>query len=150
MFLAGAGVWLYVIWRTSTGLNQRGKYTIGYVTGRSVWASSGWSAQYRFTVDGITYTGSKSEWTNMIDTVGARYLLRYDSLAPGWHQVYYEFPIPDSIQQAPPNGWRWRPWPNPEHPELSRPEPVRTPTEAELWPSTQAKPVDSASAGSGW
>jgi len=127
---------------------RRGKYTIGYVTGRTVMPSSGWSIQYRFAVRDTTYTGSAPEHGGMNRKDGARYLLTYDSLAPDWSQIDYEAPIPDSIGQAPPNGWRWRPWPDSAHPELSRP--AHTPTEAELWPQTKAVLPDSTAARTGW
>ena len=131
--VAGTAWWGYVLWRTSVGL-QRGKYTIGYVSGRTVLPGSGWSVQYRFTVEDALYTGSAPEETDMNTATNARYLVLYDSTAPDWHQIYYEDPIPDSIRRAPRNGWRWRPWPDPAHPELSSPpRPARDSAEAAMW-----------------
>ena len=131
----GAIVWGGVLYRTSMGLRQ-GKYTIGYVTGRTVMPSSGWSVQYRFMLGDIIYTGSKAEHSGMNRADGARYLVKYDSLAPDWHQVYYEAPIPDSIRRAPRNGWSRRPWPDPEHPArgpLPAARPARDSTQAAMW-----------------
>jgi hypothetical protein len=98
--------------------------------------SSGWSVQYRFTLDDVVYTGSKSEHSGMNRADGARYLVKYDSLSPDWHQVYYEAPVPDSIRQAPRNGWSHRPWPDPEQPADSPPpagRPARDSAEAAMW-----------------
>ena len=136
VFIAVVAMCVGAFYRDYVGL-KRGKYTIGYVTGRTVLPSSGWSVQYRFAVNDAVYTGSAPDVSGMNRADGARYLLKYDSLAPDTHQIFYEDPIPDSIARAPRNGWRWRPWPNPDHPELSAPppplRPARDSTEAALW-----------------
>lgn len=137
--LAGGFYWFFI--RRTNLLWERGKYTIGYVTGRTVLPSSGWSVQYRFVVDDALYTGSAPEETDMNTGANARYLVLYDSTAPDWHQVYYEAPVPDSIHQAPRNGWRGRPWPDPAHPELSGPVPVRVPrdsAQSAMWREMEA------------
>lgn len=129
-FVAISGFYIY---RTRVGLIQ-GKYTIGYLTGSSLTVSSGWTLEYDFMVNEVVYKGSRWEDDNMNTKIGARYLVRYDSTAPKWHQIYYEDPIPDSIRRVPANGWRWRPWPDPAHPELSPPSrPARDSAEAAMW-----------------
>lgn len=135
---AFAATFCYYIYRTRVGLIQ-GKYTIGYLTGSSLTVGSGWTLEYDFTVNGVVYKGSRWEEDNMNTNIGARYLVRYDSTAPKWHQIDYEAPVPDSIRQAPRTGWRWRPWPDPERPELSAPpRPPRDSTEAAMWREMEA------------
>lgn len=124
-----------VFYRGTIGLD-RGKYAIGYVTGRTVMPSSGWSVQYRFTVRDTVYFGSAPDENDMNWNNGARYLLKYDSLAPKWHQIFYKAPIPDSIRRAPRNGWSRRPWPDPEHPArgpLPAARPARDSAQAAMW-----------------
>lgn len=127
----------YYLYRTREGLMHRGKYTIGYVTGAALTVTSGWTLEYRFEINGKAYTGSRREESMTNTAVGARYLVKYDSLSPDWHQVYYEAPVPDSIRQAPRDGWRHRPWPDPEHPDAAVAQPAARPArnsaEAAMW-----------------
>ena len=134
--LGFVGLYGYYLYRTREGLMHRGKYTIGYVTGSGLTVSSGWTLEYGFEVNGKAYTGSRREESKTNTAVGARYLVKYDSLSPDWHQVYYEAPVPDSIRRAPRNGWSRRPWPDPAHPAHGlRPaaRPARDSAEAAMW-----------------
>ncbi len=93
-------------------LRARAKYTIGYVQG-SHWAmKNGKQINYYATISGATYKGGKDELPGM-RLAGGRYLVKYDSLDPEVKTVYFEYSIPDSIVEAPANGWRTPPFPVP-------------------------------------
>ena len=88
-------------------LHERANYTIGYITG-SHWAvKSGRQVDYEMTINGKVYKGGDDELPGM-KIEGARYLVKYDSIDPEWKVVYYAHPVPDSIGEAPPNGWLQR------------------------------------------
>ena len=104
---------LYQYWTSHADLlRTRAKYTIGYVRG-SHWAvKSGRQINYFTIVSGATYKGGDDELPGM-KVNGGRYLVKYDSLDPGTKAVYYDHPIPDSIKEAPANGWTNPPFPIP-------------------------------------
>lgn len=89
----------------SHSLHQRGKYTIGYVTGWTQTLKSGRSITYRCTIRGLTYEGRSLEVKGMNTKPGARYIVVFDSLDPSVNEAYYENPIPVALTAAPPNGW---------------------------------------------
>lgn len=86
-------------------LHQRGKYTIGYVTGWTQTLKSGRSITYRCTIRGLPYEGRSLEVKGMNAKPGARYVIVFDSLNPSSNEAYYENSIPATITVAPPNGW---------------------------------------------
>ena len=86
-------------------LRERGKYTIGYVRGTHWAVKSGKQVDFYITVNGQTYRGGADELPGM-KIKGGRYLVKYDSLDLQTKGVYYQYAIPDSIGEAPANGWR--------------------------------------------
>ena len=106
----------WVLWdyfHHSDLLHERAKYTVGHVRGTHWAVKSGRQVDYLMTVNGQTYQGGSDELPGM-KIEGGRYLVKYDSLDPEVKGVYYEHPIPDSVGEAPANGWFTPPFPVPD------------------------------------
>ena len=50
----------------------------------------------------------------MATAEGSRFVVKYDSIHPATNVGYFAIDIPDSIRQAPANGWRKPPFPMPQ------------------------------------
>lgn len=94
----------FFIHRTNL-LQQRGKYTVGYVTGRIAGGKSMGAISYRCRIGGVIYNGSSGEEQGMEERVGTPYLVEYDSLDPSENQAYFDRPLPAAVGSPPPNGW---------------------------------------------
>lgn len=86
-------------------MQQRGKYTVGFVTGWTQTLKSGRSITYRCTVDGVTYNSSNLEKKGMNSEVGMRYLVEYDSLNPSLNYAYFGHPLAPNFGNPPVAGW---------------------------------------------
>lgn len=86
-------------------MQQRGKYTVGFVTGWSQTLKSGRSITYRCTVDGVVYNSSNLEKKGMNSEVGMRYLVEYDSLNPSVNYAYFGHPLAPNFGNPPAAGW---------------------------------------------
>lgn len=91
------------------GLVTRAKFTIGSLGNSYYIPKSGRSFNYRFTVNNRIYGGSGLVRPGMDEAVGARYLVKFDSIDPTISAAYFIVPIPASIRQAPSKGWRQPP-----------------------------------------
>ncbi|MGI4737737.1 MAG: hypothetical protein ACRYG7_21425 [Janthinobacterium lividum] len=91
-------------------LAQRAHYTIGYLTGSHYSVKNGKYFDFRFTVADSVYQGSSLSEKGMHTATGSRFVVKYDSLHPASNVGYFAQAIPDSIRQAPPNGWRKPPF----------------------------------------
>ena len=106
-------VWLFSnYFHHSDLMRERAKYSVGHVRGTHWAVKSGRQVNYLMMVNGQTYQGGDDEVPGM-KIEGGRYLVRYDSLDPEWKAVYYKHPIPDSVGEAPANGWFTPPFPVP-------------------------------------
>ncbi len=92
--------------------HERAKFTIGYLTGY-VYQKSGKSYNFRFGVQGTEYEGQSLSNKHMDDRDGGRFVVEYDSLDPGTNVGHFDVFVPDSIRQAPANGWTRPPFPVP-------------------------------------
>ncbi len=93
--------------------HQRAKFTIGYLTGYVYKPKSGKYYNYRFEVQGTEYEGQSEPDKGMDDSDGARFVVEYDSTHPGTSLGHFVVLVPDSIRQAPANGWTRPPFPVP-------------------------------------
>lgn len=103
--VAFAFLYYWLVFHKNKVMHQRGKYTIGYVTGWRQTLKSGRSIDYQCAVNGITYSSSVLEEKGMNSTVGTRYLVEYDSTAPELNYIYYHRPLSIRLGNAPLNGW---------------------------------------------
>lgn len=61
---------------------------------------------FLFTVADSTYESASRGMNDELHMKkGSRFVVKYDSLSPGSNIGYFEYAVPDSIRQAPPNGW---------------------------------------------
>lgn len=98
----------------NSGLATRGKFTIGLLGTSHYIPKSGRSFNYQFTVNEIVYGGSGLVRPGMDESVGTRYLVKFDSIDPTISTAYFIVPIPASIRQAPSKGWNRPPISVPE------------------------------------
>lgn len=106
-YVGCAGFLALYIWSIHRGnvMVERGKHTVGYVTGWTQTAKSGRSIDYRCVIGGVTYKSSALERQGMNSTVGTRYLVEYDSLDPSVNNAYYDHPLLNGVDRVPFNGW---------------------------------------------
>ena len=103
--------WLiYGIFGRSKAMSDHPRYTIGYVekTGYVIGPSSHSETIFNYYVNGKQYVGGKSGDLLTDDT---RYLVKCGSQDLSFYFFYKKVPIPDSIKQAPPQGWETPPFP---------------------------------------
>ena len=93
--------------------HERAKFTIGYLTGYVYQPKSGKYYKYRFEVQGTEYVGESLPDKGMDDRDGARFVVEYDSIDPEENLGHFAVLVPDSIRQAPANGWTRPPFPVP-------------------------------------
>ena len=106
-------IWLAMYWYEGAGLlRERAKYTVGHIRGTHWAVKSGRQVDYFMMVNGQMYKGGSDEVPGM-KIEGGRYLVKYDSLDPESKAVYYKYSIPDSVGEAPANGWFTPPFPVP-------------------------------------
>ena len=103
--------WLiYGTFGRSKAMSDHPRYTIGYVkkTGYVLGPSSHSETLFNYYVNGKEYLGGESGDLLTDDT---RYLVKCGSQDPSFYDFYKKVPIPDSIKQAPPEGWETPPFP---------------------------------------
>ena len=105
-FMAGLG---YLHYGRVQKLRANSRYTIGYVYKTHWTVKSGKFADYRFTVNGTTYTGSDKALADM-RLQGGRYVVEFHPPDPSIKVINYHAPVPDSVASAPPNGWQTPPF----------------------------------------
>lgn len=110
----GLGALAFINYRWQADqMHVRARFTIGLLDDWHYTAKSGRFFNYHFAVRGVPYEGSSSRQAHMNEAKGTRYLVEYDSLAPAQNVGHFDIAIPDSIRQAPANGWGKPPFPLP-------------------------------------
>jgi hypothetical protein len=97
-----------------SAMHTRAKFTIGYLEDYVYHLKNGKHYRFHFQVQGTVYQGTEQSQAGMDRRVGARFIVEYDSLDPTQHVGYFPLAVPDSIVQAPANGWREPPFPMPQ------------------------------------
>ena len=113
LFVVFAGFLLWAF-HDSTNMHKRAKYTVGYIKGWHPTAKSGIRYDFRFVIADSIYRGSSPSDKGMATARGSRFVVEYDSIHPATSVGYFAVFIPDSIRQAPVNGWRVPPFPIPQ------------------------------------
>jgi|SRR5690606_5939691 len=89
---------------------ERGVYSIAHITDFRKEVRS-WHYRYYFNFQGKTYK-SRSYYTRIDLVVGKNYFLLIDPKYPDLNNILLQpFPVPDSITEAPPQGWKELPIP---------------------------------------
>lgn len=104
---------LYMANQADNSMDQHAKYTVGYITGWH-FTRSGKHFDYRFAVADSIYEGTSLSDKGMATANGSRFAVKFDSTHPATNVGYFAVFIPDSIRQAPANGWRTPPFPIPQ------------------------------------
>lgn len=92
-----------------------GNYTIGYID-RIYWPIVNHKKiSYEYTVNGKKYSGSDIYSSNKNPKKGRYYLVQFSLEDNYFSDIFQDIPVPDSIKQAPPGGWKERPeWAKPK------------------------------------
>jgi hypothetical protein len=101
-------------YHTPAFAHQRARFTLGILTQQRLTETGSRLVEFRFTVHKVAYTGATAypAQTNR-DSLVLRCLVEYDSLDPRQNVGHFAITIPDSIRQAPANGWQRPPFPVP-------------------------------------
>ena len=113
VFLGLGVVGIFYVAHIRNVMDQRAKFTVGYLTGYVYKPKSGKYYNYRFKVQGIMYEGQSLPDDSMDNRDGARFVVAYDSTDPGENEGHFAVTIPDSIRRPPLNGWTRPPFPVP-------------------------------------
>lgn len=106
--LIGLTFIVYVGITTRRSLSNETRYTIGHTSKIVYLYSSGRGVRYSYIVNGVTYENTV---TYSYDSkVPGRYLVRFSVENPEISEIYQDRPVPESIIEAPSNGWKKRPW----------------------------------------
>ncbi|CVK17036.1 hypothetical protein Ga0061079_1152 [Apibacter mensalis] len=92
-----------------------GNYTIGYID-RIYWPIVNHKkVSYEYTVNGKEYSKSSIYNSDKRPKKGHRYLVQFSLEDNNVSDIFQDIPVPDSIKQAPPGGWKERPeWAKPK------------------------------------
>lgn len=104
----GLAATLYLGYQRKKALSDGAGYTIGYTTGFLL-TSSGRDVEYYYVIRGKTYTGSRT-YAYSAQVPGGRYWVKFSIEHPEISELYQNKPVPDHITEAPPGGWKKRPW----------------------------------------
>ena len=86
-----------------------GNYTIGYID-RIYWPIISYKkVSYEYTVNGKKYSNSNIHDEDANPKKGRYYLVQFSLEDNSYSKIYQDIPVPDSIKQAPPGGWKERP-----------------------------------------
>ncbi|MXP05573.1 MULTISPECIES: hypothetical protein [unclassified Apibacter] len=88
---------------------EYGNYTIGYID-RIYWPIISYKkVSYEYTVKGKKYSNSNIHDEDANPKKGRYYLVQFSLEDNSYSKIYQDIPVPDSIKQAPPGGWKERP-----------------------------------------
>lgn len=86
-----------------------GNYTIGYID-RIYWPIVNHKkVSYEYIVNGKEYSKSSIYNSDKRPKKGHRYLVQFSLEDNNVSDIFQDIPVPDSIKQAPPGGWKERP-----------------------------------------
>jgi hypothetical protein len=94
--------------------DQHARYTIGITKGEAYASKGRHDISFSYSVQGNQYL-MKNAYEYTANPNNARYFVKYDSLHPSNSSLLEDFPVPDSIKTAPPNGWKEMPVKKPEN-----------------------------------
>lgn len=111
--LLAVGVGYFIYDAKTNHLHEQAKFTLGTIDGYRYTTNSGRFFNFSFDVAGRQYGGSSGWQAGMHEANGSPCLVEYDSLDPSQNAGHFGVPIPDTLRQAPRNGWRVPPFPVP-------------------------------------
>ena len=112
-FLISMGIFivfafLYGILITGPKFRERGRYTIGVFNKFSATKGGGYHVFYTYSVNEQSFRerGSASSRDFNDNDIGKRFLVKYVEGEEDLSNLLLQYPVPDSIKSAPPNGWK--------------------------------------------
>lgn len=101
------GVILYRYLVLLPKFEQQGRYTIGKLNKVGFTKSSGYDAFFTYSVNHKAFKGrSGIEYKDFTrEDIGKRFLILYVENEESLSNILLQYPVPDSIKSAPPNGW---------------------------------------------
>lgn len=103
MFLAIVITGLYLYLRQNK-LENSHRYSIGTVTHFEAQQGS-FGVDFKLIISGKEYDGGCTVYNKYNNIVGKRFFVKYYPKNPKNSEILLEKPVPDSIKEAPPNGW---------------------------------------------
>ena len=90
-------------------LREKGRYTIGYIYQHSR-HKGGATIYYKYKVGGkLYYSKDTAGGIKKNRLLEKRFLVRYVYDDIDLEEILLEYPVPDSIKEAPPEGWKKKP-----------------------------------------
>ena len=89
-------------------LREKGKYTIGYIYKYSP-HKGGASIYYKFKTGNKFYYSNTTSGKDKKELLNKKFLLRYVEGEEDISRILLEYTVPDSIKEAPPEGWKKKP-----------------------------------------
>ena len=90
-------------------LREKGRYTIGYIYQHSR-HKGGATIYYKYKVGGkLYYSKDTAGGIKKNRLLEKRFLVRYVYDEIDLSEILLEYPVPDSIKEAPPEGWKKKP-----------------------------------------
>lgn len=87
----------------NNNLKSEGRFTIGETSGVKSFSNSLY-VNFEFNFNNKKYTGDKF-YKNNIQKQGGMYFVKFYPKAPFVNKILINMPVPDSIKEAPPEGW---------------------------------------------
>ena len=113
-FLIGLGLWgvgtfIKDFFINEPKLREKGKYTIGIIYDYSQ-HKGGATIYYEYKAENkLYYSNAGAGWKEKESLLEKRFLVRYVYDEIDLSEILLEHPVPDSIKEAPPEGWKKKP-----------------------------------------
>jgi hypothetical protein len=85
--------------------DKHARYTIGITRGESFANRTNHDIEFIYCILNKEYD-NKNAYDFKSKSFNGRYFVLYDSINPKNSKLLQDFPVPDSIKTAPPNGWK--------------------------------------------
>ena len=111
-FLIGLGLWgggtfIKDFFINQPKLREKGKYTIGYIYKYRKRLKGADISYYKYNVRNKLWYGSTIDGESE-ELIHKRFLVKYVE-GEDLSKILLEYPVPDSIKEAPPEGWKKKP-----------------------------------------
>lgn len=93
---------------TGPKFRERGRYTIGVFNKFRATKGGGYHVFYTYSVNGKSFRERSSASSRDFNDndIGKRFLVKYVEREEDLSKLLLQYPVPDSIKSAPPNGWK--------------------------------------------
>lgn len=95
---------VYVSFKDYNDLKNNGRYTIGITERKKITPKSGTNVIYKYYVNETEYESFNDYYPDIV-VPGGRYYVKFSNKNPENSHLLRNFPVPDSIKKAPPEGW---------------------------------------------